>query len=98
MCAHQCWVRAAAAVFILTARIDRTIWKYTHAHAYRVLLLDAGHLGQTFHLVCTALGLAPFTSAAMHDEVIERELGLDGVVEVPVYAAALGRPLPLRPG
>ena len=25
-----------------------------------VIHLDAGHLGQTFHLVCTALGLAPF--------------------------------------
>jgi len=98
MCAHQWWVRDAAAVFILTARIDRTIWKYSHAHAYRVLLLDAGHLGQTFQLVCTALGLAPFTSAAMHDELVERELGLDGVAEVPVYAAALGRPVRLRPG
>lgn len=92
MCADQWWVRDAAVVFILTSRVDRTLWKYPHAHAYRMLLLDAGHLGQTFHLVCTALGLAPFTSAAMHDELVERELGLDGVTEVPVYAAALGRP------
>jgi SagB-type dehydrogenase family enzyme len=92
MCAEQRWVRDAAVVLILTAQIERSMWKYPHAHAYRVLLLDAGHLGQTFQLVCTALGLAPFTSAAMDDELVERELGLDGVAEVPVYAAAFGRP------
>jgi SagB-type dehydrogenase family enzyme len=92
MCAQQRWVRDAAVVLILTAQIERSMWKYPHAHAYRVLLLDAGHLGQTFQLVCTALGLAPFTSAAMDDELVERELGLDGVAEVPVYAAAFGRP------
>jgi SagB-type dehydrogenase family enzyme len=95
MCAQQPWVHDAAVTFILTAQVERSMWKYPHAHAYRVLLLDAGHLGQTFQLVCTALGLAPFTSAAMDDELVERELGLDGVTEVPVYAAALGRPAAL---
>jgi SagB-type dehydrogenase family enzyme len=92
MCAQQQWVRDAAVAFILTAQVERSMWKYPHAHAYRVLLLDAGHLGQTFQLVCTALGLAPFTSAAMDDELVEHELGLDGVTEVPIYAAAFGRP------
>src|SRR5687767_3857418 len=62
--AHQPWVRDAPVVFFVTALVERSMWKYQHAHAYRVLLLDAGHLGQTFHLVCTHLGLAPFTSSA----------------------------------
>jgi SagB-type dehydrogenase family enzyme len=91
-CAEQRWVGDAAVVCVLTAVLERSMWKYRQAHAYRVLLLDAGHLGQTFHLVCTALGLAPFTSAAMRDEMIERELGLDGASEVPIYTAAFGRP------
>src|SRR5512133_2092590 len=90
MCAHQCWVRAAAAVFILTARIDRTIWKYTHAHAYRVMLLDAGHLGQTFHLVCTALQVSPWTTAAVDEVATEDLLGIDGTSEVSLYAGACG--------
>jgi nitroreductase len=56
-----------------------------------VVLLDAGHLGQTFHLVCTALGLGPFTSSGLRESAIEDALGLDGITEVPIYAAATGR-------
>ncbi len=57
-----------------------------------MLLLDAGHLGQTFHLICTKLGLAPFTTAATQDTAIEAELGLDGVAEIALYTAATGFP------
>lgn len=76
----------------MTAVVGRSMWKYKQAQAYRVLQLDAGHLGQTFHLVCTALGLAPFTTAATDEPEIERELGIDGVNELAVYAAAFGMP------
>jgi len=76
----------------MTAVTERSMWKYPNSHAYRVLLLDAGHLGQTFHLVCTQLGLAPFTTAATDDLAIEETLGLDGVSEFPIYAAATGLP------
>lgn len=92
LCAHQEWVRDAAAVFFMTAAVSRNMWKYDHARAYRVLLLETGHLGQTFHLVCTKLGLAPFTTAATFDTEIERELSLDGVSETPTYTAAVGIP------
>lgn len=90
--AHQPWVRDAAVVFLMTAVLERSMWKYRHSHAYRVLLLDAGHLGQTFHLVCTRLGLAPFTSSGLGDAAIEDALALNGVTEIPLYAAAAGRP------
>ena len=86
----QPWLAHAPAVFIMASRIMRSDWKYRHAHAYRVLLVDAGHLGQTFHLVCTALGLAPFTLAGFQDSRLEQTLGIDGVREVPLYAAACG--------
>ena len=74
----------------LTAVLPRSMWKYDHARAYRVVQLDAGHVGQTFHLVCTALGLGPFTTAAIQDQEIEADLRLDGVDEVVMYAAATG--------
>ena len=93
LCANQEWLRDAAAAFFMTAVVDRSMWKYKHEHAYRVLLLDAGHLGQTFHLVCTQLGLAPITSSAKRDVEIERELGIDGVSEISLYAAATGVPV-----
>ncbi|MFI6056039.1 hypothetical protein ACIBCO_38960 [Streptomyces violascens] len=35
-----------------------------HPRAYRVSHLNAGHLGQTFALTATTLGLGPFQSAA----------------------------------
>jgi SagB-type dehydrogenase family enzyme len=92
LCADQGWVRDAAAIFFMIAVLERSMWKYRHSHAYAVLYLDAGHLGQTFHLVCTALGLAPFTTAAMQADKIEGTLGLDGVREVVLYAAATGWP------
>lgn len=92
LCANQEWVKDAAAVFFMTSVLGRSMWKYKQSHAYRVILLDAGHLGQTFHLVCTKLGLAPFTTAATRDSGIEEALELDGVSEIPIYTAAMGWP------
>lgn len=66
--------------------------KYPQSHAYRVLLLDAGHLGQTFHLICTALGLSPWTSAALDEATAERLLGITNPSQLVIYAAACGWP------
>lgn len=90
LCSEQRWVADAAVAFFMTAIVSRTMWKYGHSHAYRVLLLDAGHLGQTFHLVCTSLGLGPFTTAAVNGANAEKALGIDGINEIVVYAAAAG--------
>lgn len=87
---QQPWVSDAAAVFWMTAVTERSAWKYPQSHAYRVLLLDAGHLGQTFHLVCTALGLAPWTSAAIDEDAAQRLLSLEDPGEIVLYAAACG--------
>jgi SagB-type dehydrogenase family enzyme len=92
LCSDQPWIRDASAVFFMTAVLERSMWKYRHSHAYRVIHLDAGHLGQTFHLVCAALGLGPLTFAATRNSLIERELRLDGVAEIVVYTAAVGVP------
>ena len=82
MLAKQPWVGRAAAVFLMTALVSRSMWKYRHDHAYRVLLLDAGHLGQTLQLICTQLGVAAATSSAKNDRLIEKTLGIDGVEEI----------------
>ena len=92
LCAGQYWVKDADVVFFMTSIIERSMWKYRQDHAYKVLLLDAGHVGQTFHLVCTKLGLGPFTHAATKDKEIEKILGIDGVSEIPVYVAVVGIP------
>jgi len=91
-CAKQDYVKNASALFLMTAVFPRTMWKYHHARAYRVVLLDAGHLCQTFCLVATWLGLAPFCTAALKDTLIEKDLGIDGIRESVVYAAGVGVP------
>ncbi len=86
----QYWIKNAAVLVILTAVLPRSMWKYDHSRAYRVMHLDAGHIGQTFHLVATALGLGVFTTAALQDRQLEEMLSLDGVTETVLYGGGIG--------
>lgn len=95
-CADQRYVTGAAALFIMTAIFARTMWKYGRARAYRTVLLEAGHLCQTFCLTATRLGLGPFSTAALKDSLIEKDLRLDGVSESVLYVAGVGL-VPRRP-
>ena len=89
-CADQPFVAEAAALFIMTGVFERTMWKYPHPRAYRVVLLDAGHLAQTFCLTATRMGLAPFCTAALKDSLIETDLGIDGISESVLYVTGVG--------
>jgi SagB-type dehydrogenase family enzyme len=90
--AHQTYFAGAGAAVIMCPVFARTMWRYGHSRAYRTVLIDAGHLGQTFCLVATALGLAPFTTMAFSESSLEELLGLDGVSECPIYVAGVGMP------
>ncbi|MGB7438791.1 MAG: SagB family peptide dehydrogenase [Candidatus Acidiferrum sp.] len=90
MLAGQRWAGDAAFVVLLTAMFERTQWKYSHARAYRVVLAEAGHVGQTFCLTGTWLGLAPFCTMALADTRIEKALGIDGVSESVLYTLGAG--------
>ena len=92
--AGQWWFARAPVLVFMSAMFSRTQWKYTAPRAYRTILTEAGHFCQTFCLVATALGLAPFCTQALADPLIERDLGIDGVREAVVYAAGCG----VRPG
>jgi SagB-type dehydrogenase family enzyme len=87
----QWWYDSAAAVFLMTAVFARTQWRYRFARAYRSVLLEAGHVCQTFCLVATWLGLAPFCTGRFADSYVERQLRIDGVTESFVYGAGVGR-------
>jgi len=95
-CGNQQWMGKAAALFFMTAVFERTMWRYRFGRALRVVYTESGHLCQTFCLVATALGLAPFCTAALADGLIERDLGLDGIRESVLYVAGVGRPKPGR--
>ncbi len=88
--ANQWWYGGASFVVFMTAVFARTQWKYDYARAYRAVLMEAGHLCQTFCLTATWLGLAPFCTLAFADSPIERALGIDGVSESVLYVAGAG--------
>jgi SagB-type dehydrogenase family enzyme len=88
----QWWFAEAAATMLMTAVFHRSAWKYRFPRAYRTVLLDAGHLCQTFCLTATWLGLAPFCTMAFSDSLIERDIGVDGITESALYVAGVGWP------
>jgi putative peptide maturation dehydrogenase len=91
--AGQTYFGDAHALVVLAARFGRSFWKYRgDGRAYAVLLLDAGHLSQTFHLVCAELGLGAFVTAAVNPAPIEEALGLDGYEQGVLAVCGCGLP------
>ena len=98
--AGQDFFADAAVVCILAPRFQRSFWKYrNHAKAYRVAVLDVGHLSQTLQLCATQAGLGPFVTGAINEADIERAFGMVPHAESPlaicgfgVRAAAMGEP------
>jgi SagB-type dehydrogenase family enzyme len=82
----------APAMVFFTSVFARILWRYPYARAYRAALIEAGHVCQSFLLMATSLGLAPFSVMALADSVIENDLGIDGIQESVLYAAGVGRP------
>lgn len=86
----QDWIGSAAVVVYYIAVLERIRWKYDTARTYRMLQMDVGHLSQTAYLVATAMGLGVGFSAALRDELIEREIGCDPNHEIVLGLTALG--------
>jgi SagB-type dehydrogenase family enzyme len=94
---NQWWFGRGAFYVLMTAVFGRAQWKYDFPRAYRTVLLEAGHLCQTFCLTATWLGLAPFCTMAQTDTTWEKWLGIDGVRESIIYVAGAGtRPRDMR--
>jgi len=83
--------RRASVVCVMASVLGRVTWRYGHARAWRVVLTEAGHLGQTFALTATALGLAPFTTGALADSAIEDAFALSPATCPVVYAVGAAR-------
>lgn len=92
----QEFVQAAAAVFVWSAIPARMEWRYGDA-AYKVLAIDAGHVGQNLYLACEAVAAGTCAIAAYRQDLMDRLLRLDGQEEFTVYLAPVGHVAP-RPG
>jgi SagB-type dehydrogenase family enzyme len=94
LCANQDWAGGAAFLVVLAAVLDRMTSKYHDARCYGVSLLNAGHLGQTFALTATALGLGPAQTGAFCDTPLAERCRLDNIGTIPLYVLAAGWPHP----
>ena len=81
----------APVVFIWTAMVERSKWKYRQ-RAYRYIYLDAGHIAENLALAAVGLGLGTCQIGALFDDEVNRILGLDGCEETVVYMSVVGVP------
>ena len=87
----QQWFADAHALCVLAPRFQRNFWKYrNHPKAYRVCILDIGHLSQTLLLSATERGLGSYVTAAINEADIERAFGLSHWIDGPLAVCGLG--------
>ena len=92
--AGQDWANDMPAIIFLVAMFERTMWKYQDDNAYRVVLIEAGHIAQNMMLAATAHGLTGCPTAALGHSQICENLGFDGILQNPIYAVTLSKALP----
>jgi SagB-type dehydrogenase family enzyme len=80
----------ADAVFVWTAVLERSRWKYGQRFV-RYVLLDAGHIAQNVALAAVAIGLGTCQIAAFFDDEAAALLGVDPGEEPVVYMTTVGR-------
>ncbi len=88
----QPWINDMSAIVFLCAHFERTMWKYEDNNAYRVVLIEAGHIGQNVMLAATENGLTACPSAALAHDRISQHLQLENALQSPVYALMIGAP------
>jgi len=88
----QKFVGLGAATFVWSCIPYRMEWRYGPT-AYRVILMDVGHVCQNLYLACEAIGAATCAVAAYDQEAMDELVGLDGQDEFAVYLAPVGKAL-----
>src|SRR5687768_5821901 len=87
----QQWFADAPVLCVLAPRFVRNFWKYrNHPKAYRVCILDVGHLSQTLLLSATELGLGSYVTAAINEADLERAFGLVHWRDGPLAVCGIG--------
>ncbi|ENQ3080076.1 SagB/ThcOx family dehydrogenase [Bacillus cereus] len=90
MAAGQKYVKGASVLFFYTACLERSMWKYKTPRVYRIVMMDVGHLSQTFYLVASWLKLGAFFTGHLKDELVEERLGIDKEKEIICGLSGIG--------
>lgn len=86
----QLFASDSAVTFIWTAIPYRMEWRYG-LDSYKVIAMDAGHVGQNLYLACEAIGAGTCTIGAYDQEYFDELLRLDGEEEFVIYSAPVGK-------
>ena len=89
-CLGQKMVEGSAVTFIWTAIPYRMNWRYGE-RGFRYLHLDAGHVGQNLYLAAEAVECGACAIGAYDDQEMNRILEVDGVEEMVIYMATVGK-------
>jgi len=85
----QPYLVSAAAIVVITAVVERSMWKYED-RGYRYIALEAGHVAQNLNLCAAGLGLASLNLGGFFDEDVMVLLKMDQDREIVLYGVALG--------
>ena len=83
-------LRNAAAAFMWACVPYRGEWRY-HREAHRIMLLDAGHIGQNFYLAAESIGCGAYVVGGYDQHGLDALLGIDGQDEFLVYYGLVGK-------
>lgn len=89
-CLQQNQVTNSAVTFIWVVVTERMYWRYGE-RGYRYLHLDAGHVCQNLYLAAEAIDSGVCAIAAFDDDILNKELQLDGEKMWAIYVGALGK-------
>ena len=87
----QPYLADAAAVIVIAAAVERSMWKYED-RGYRYILFEAGHVAQNAILCAHALGLGALPLGGFFDDDLGALLRLDADREIALYGVAIGAP------
>lgn len=95
MLGGQDWPDTMPCLILMRANFLRSMWKYHDANAYRVVLMEAGHIGQNIMLAASAHGLTACPSGAFKHALIAETLGhTDDPAKAAIYALGIAHPQP----
>ena len=83
-------LEGSAVVFLWTSIAERSAFMFG-ARALRYVFIDVGHVCQNLYLIAQVMKLGVSAIGAFSDEALNDALGVDGVQEFSIYAAAVGR-------
>jgi len=83
------FIEKAEAVIVISSIEQRSFVKYGNL-AYKLMLLEAGHLGQNVYLISEAIGLKCCALGDFNKNLVHTLLDIDGITETAFYALAIG--------